>query len=163
MGDTKTQHTKQRGGTGTQQNQIPPNMQCFLFSTRWCSFSPCVSTAVTLEKRETWATATNGKPKTCRNTPMMNSVSRHGKPPTENTKCNRKQQNTVNPCVVFGSNFTFLNLHSFFGIRNTGFFQPNCPKITWMHACTLYGTHATFFAGKMNDYYIEFWVFYSIS
>lgn len=54
-----------------------------LGSTRWCCFSPWVFSAVTLEKRETWATATKGKPKTCRNTPMMNSVSCHGKPPTE--------------------------------------------------------------------------------
>lgn len=49
-------------------------------------FSPCVFSAVTLEKRETWATATNGKPKTCRNTPMMNSVSCHGKSPEEQNK-----------------------------------------------------------------------------
>lgn len=45
--------------------------------------SPCVFSAVTLEKSETCATATNGKPKTCRNTPMMNSVSIHAKSPAQ--------------------------------------------------------------------------------
>lgn len=48
--------------------------------------SPCVFSAVTLEKSETCATATNGKPKTCRNTPMMNSVSFQEKPPTKQSK-----------------------------------------------------------------------------
>lgn len=51
---------------------------CFCESTRWCRSSPWVFSAVIFEKRETWATATNGNPNTCRNTPMMNSVSCQG-------------------------------------------------------------------------------------
>ena len=37
-------------------------------------------------------------------------------------------------------------------LRNMGFL-PKCPKITWMYRCTLYGTHRTFFAGEINDYF----------
>lgn len=57
--------------------------------------SPCVLSAVTLEKSETWATATNGKPKTCRNTPMMNSVSLQVKLPAEKKSRRRQLVNKI--------------------------------------------------------------------
>lgn len=48
-------------------------------------FSPCVFSAVTLEKRDTWDTATKGSPSNCRNTPMMNSINSNAKPPKQKT------------------------------------------------------------------------------
>ena len=55
-----------------------------------------------------------------------------------------------NACVVLGSNLT--RFQSFY-IRNMGFFEPKCPNITWMHGCTLYGSHTTILARKINDYF----------
>ena len=42
---------------------------------------PCVFSAVTLEKSDTWDTATKGSPSSWRKTPMMKAVSSHSYPP----------------------------------------------------------------------------------
>lgn len=47
---------------------------------------PCVFSAVTLEKRDTWDTATKGSPSSCRNTPMMKADSSHPYPPGRDGK-----------------------------------------------------------------------------
>lgn len=39
--------------------------------------SPCVFSDVTLEKRDTWDTATNGRPSSWRKTPMTKAASSH--------------------------------------------------------------------------------------
>lgn len=58
---------------------------CILSQGNYLCFSPCVFSAVTLEKRDTWDTATKGSPSNCRNTPMMNSINSNAKPPDQKT------------------------------------------------------------------------------
>lgn len=43
----------------------------------WRAASPCVFSDVTLEKRDTWDTATNGRPSSWRKTPMTKAASSH--------------------------------------------------------------------------------------
>lgn len=50
---------------------------CFIFLSLHCTCRPCVFSAVTLEKSDTWDTATKGSPSSCRNTPMTKAVSSH--------------------------------------------------------------------------------------